>query len=84
MKDPLAVELGRRGGLARAVKLRAGTVAPSGGRPKIKTTCERCGRVSESVRAHRKHYCPKVPSHLRKVKDEQVIPLAIIRHVRTR
>ncbi len=50
MKDPAAISLGRKGGLARGVKLRAGLVAVSGAAVPKPTACPRCGVEQPSAR----------------------------------
>jgi len=70
-KDPAAVSLGRRGGLARGVLLRAGIVARSGQSVAKPTRCARCGVELPSARAAWRH-CRQTRIQPRKLTDAEL------------
>ena len=55
-KDPAAVELGRKGGKARAAKVKDGELASPSGAPKRPRRCPVCLEMQESAVAARKHH----------------------------
>jgi len=65
----MAVILGRRGGIARGVSLRAGTTPVTGAaaKPPKPTPCARCGEVQPSSRAAWRHCRKKRQPKVNKV-----------------
>jgi hypothetical protein len=49
-KNPAAVALGRRGGLARAANVRAGLKPVTGKAVGVPATCRKCGKSHQSGR----------------------------------
>lgn len=66
-KSRSAVAMGRKGGLARAARLRAGEIPVSGAAVPKPTYCGRCGELQPSAalaKAHRKSENCKPRPHL--------------------
>jgi hypothetical protein len=59
-KNPAAVTLGRKGGLARGANIRSGKIGPSG--PKgTPVTCPYCGKEFPSIRKYERAHRPTCP-----------------------